>query len=115
MKLRLFYRIATCCFFFTVALLVVLNVVQAVVGAEYFASEVDRAPILLRVPFGILGAFSAVGIITLWYGMVWDCWFTSKMPKASKIRWTLLLVVTNMLGALIYYYRVFSKREVAMR
>jgi hypothetical protein len=47
------------------------------------------------------GAFSAVGIISLWFGMIWDCWFASKKPNASKLRWTLLLVLTNMLGALI--------------
>ncbi len=74
----------------------------------------DSLPFLVRVPFGLLGAFSAVGIITLFYGMLWDCWMTSKMTRTSKIRWTLLLVLTNMVGALIYYYRVFNKREAAI-
>ena len=115
MKLRLFYRISISCFLFTVALLVVLNIVEAVIVAEHLANAMDRLPFILRVPFGILGAFSAVGIIFLWYGMIWDCWFTSKMPKESKIRWTLLLVITNMLGARIYYYRIFNKRNLAIR
>jgi hypothetical protein len=113
--LRLFYRIASSCFLFTIALLVVLNIVEAVIGAERLASTMGRLPFILRVPFGILGAVSAIGIIFLWYGMIWDCWFTSKMPKESKIRWTLLLVITNMLGALIYYYRIFNKRDLAIR
>ena len=74
-----------------------------------------RLPFIFRVPSGILGAVSAIAIIFPWYGMIWDCWFTSKMPKESKIRWTLLLVITNMLGALIYYYRIFNKRDLAIR
>lgn len=115
MKLRLFYRIAISCFIFTVALLVVLNVVQAFIGAEHLEKVMDRLPFILRAPFGVLGAFSAVGILFLWYGMIWDCWFRSKMSKESKIRWTFLLVITNMLGALIYYYRIFNKRDLAIR
>lgn len=115
MNLGLFYRIAISCFLLTVALLVVLNIVEAFIGAEHLANVMDGLPFILRVPFGILGAFSAIGIIFLWYGMIWDCWFTSKMSKESKTRWTLLLVITNMLGALIYYYRVFDKRDLAIR
>ena len=115
MKLRRFYRIAISCFLFTVALLVVLNIVGAFIGSEQLADAMDRLPFILRIPFGILGAFSAIGIIFLWYGMIWDCWFRSKMSKESKIRWTFLLVIANMFGALIYYYRIFNKRELAIR
>ena len=111
MRLRLFYRSASTCFLFTVALLVVLNIVQAAVGTERLASTMDSLPILLRVALGVLGAFSAIGITVLWYGMIWDCWFASGLSKQSKIRWTILLVVTNMLGALIYYHSLFNKRE----
>jgi hypothetical protein len=95
--------------------LVVLNVIEAFIGAERLGSAMDNLPFVVRVPFGIAGAFSAVGIITLWYGMLWDSWVTSNLPKRSKLRWTFLLVLTIMLGALIYYYRVFNKREVAAR
>jgi len=80
-KLRLFYRISISCFLFTVALMVVLNIVEAVIVAEHLANAMDRLPFILRVPFGILGAFSAVGIIFLWYGMIWDCWFTSNAKR----------------------------------
>ena len=113
MKLRVFFRAAVVCFLFTVALGVVLNFVAATVGAVRFESWTDGLSFLVRIPFGLIGAFSAVGIISLWFGMMWDCWFASKMPHASKLRWTLLLVLTNMLGALIYYYRVFNRRAVA--
>ncbi len=113
MKLRMFYRAAVFCFLFTVALLIALNFVEATMGAERFEGWTDGLSFLVRIPFGVIGAFSAVGIIALWFGMMWDCWFASNMPHASKLRWTLLLVLTNMLGALIYYYRVFSRRAVA--
>lgn len=115
MKLRVFYRAAVICFLFTVALLVVLDLAEVAIGAGRLESWADGLPFLVRIPFGLIGAFSALGIISLWFGMVWDCWFASSMPHASKLRWTLLLVFTNMLGALIYYFRVFKRRTPATR
>lgn len=115
MKLRAFYRAAVICFLFTVAVLVVLDLVEVVIGAGRFESWADGLPFLVRIPLGLIGAFSAVGIISVWFGTVWDCWFASKMPHASKLRWTLLLILTNMLGALIYYFRVFERRVPATR
>ena len=91
MNPRVFYRVVVVCFLFTVALLAVMNIVGAAMGAERFESWTDGLPVLVRVPFGLIGAFSAVGIITLWFGMLWDCWFASNMPHASKLRWTLYL------------------------
>ena len=113
MKPRVFYQAAVACFLFTVVLLIVLNFVEAMMGAGRFEAWTNGLPFLVRIPFGLIGAFSAVGMISLWFGMMWDCWFASTMPNASKLRWTLLLVLTNLLGALIYYYRVFNRRDAA--
>ena len=110
MALRSFYRIAITCFLITVAILVTLNVVEVFVGDDRMKA-LESLPILIRLPFGLLGAFSAIGIIALWFGMIWDCAVNSQMPVWSKVKWLALLVLTNTLGSLIYYYRVFKNRS----
>jgi len=105
MTLGQFYRIAVWSFLVTMALLVVLNLVGAIVGRESF----QNLPFLIRLPLGTLGAFSAIGIIALWIGMMWNCVATTRLPTLSRIGWGFLLVFTNMLGALIYYYVVYQR------
>lgn len=48
----------------------------------------------------------------LWFGMIWDCLFTSKMPIRSKVLWFILLIPTSTIGGLIYYLRVYKNRLV---
>jgi hypothetical protein len=36
--------------------------------------------------------------MAIWFGMMWDCLFVSRLPLLSKISWFLLLLITNMLG-----------------
>jgi hypothetical protein len=64
--------------------------------------------LLIRLPVGVLGAFSATGIIALWLGMISDCAFISGLPAWSKAKWLVALALINWLGALLYYYRVFK-------
>ena len=89
------------------AILLLLNVLVVLLGS----SVVENVPFLVRLPLGILGALSAVGIIALWFGMMWNCVVVSQLPRLSKVGWFLLIVFTNMLGALIYYFLVFQKQE----
>jgi hypothetical protein len=110
MTLRTFYQIAAGCFLTAIAVLTVLNVALAVVGAERLA-WLDNMPFLVRLPLGLLGVAGAVGIISLWFGMMWDCLFVSRLALFPKIGWLLLLLVTNMLGTLIYYYARFRRRD----
>jgi hypothetical protein len=112
MRLRQFYRLAAACFLATVALLAALNVIAIIAGRENIG-WLENPPFLVRLPLGILGVACAIGIISLWLGMMWDCLFVSKLPTPSRVRWLLLLLLTNMLGALIYYYTRFQKREPA--
>jgi len=72
MTLRYFYRIAAGCFLATIAVLTTLNAALAMVGREGMA-WIDNPPFLIRLPLGILGAAGAVGIVSLWFGMMWDC------------------------------------------
>jgi hypothetical protein len=105
MTLRKFYRIAVLCFFLTITVGVILNIVLAIVGRE----PLENLPFLVRLPLGMLGACGAIGIIALWIGMMWNCVANSQLSMVSKIGWLLLIVLTNMLGAVIYYYVVFQR------
>ena len=69
MRLRHFYRIAVNCFLTTIALAVTLNVAVAV-WPDRFVDFFNSLPFLVRLPIGILGAFSAFGILTLWIAMI---------------------------------------------
>ncbi|MGA8938405.1 MAG: PLDc N-terminal domain-containing protein [Acidobacteriaceae bacterium] len=108
--MRYFYRIAVNCFLITIAIGIAMNIAGFIAGSGVSADYFNGLPPLIRIPFGIIGAFSAVGIITVWVGMIVDCLGFTKMSVTSKIGWLLLLLLTNMLGALIYYYAVFDKR-----
>jgi hypothetical protein len=80
------------------------------VWPDRFADFFNSLPFFVRLPIGILGGFSALGILTLWIGMIVDCLVSRKMSVLSKLGWLLALVLTNILGALIYYYAVFNKQ-----
>ena len=112
MTLRYFYRISAACFLIMIAVLTAMNIALAMVGREGMA-WLDNLPFLVRLPLGVLGIAGAVGMLSLWFGMMWDCLFVSRLPLVSKIGWFLLLLVTNMLGTLIYYYARFQRREPA--
>jgi hypothetical protein len=47
------------------------------------------------MPFFLIGAFFAIGISLLLFGMIWDCAFTSKMRIWQKAEWLLLLIPTG--------------------
>lgn len=108
--LRRFYKTSILCFYFAMGLLILVSIADAVYGHERL-EWLNSLPLSVRVPLGILGAFSAFGIITLWLGMLWDCAFASRLPARSRAKWLAALVLINWLGALIYYYRVFEDRS----
>jgi hypothetical protein len=109
--LRTFYRFAVVSFLITLAILLAANIAYVFVGYERMRT-LEGLPFLVRLPFGLLGAFSSIGIIALWLGMIWDCAVTRDLPAWSKVKWLLLLVLINWLGALLYYYRVFKDRPL---
>jgi hypothetical protein len=74
MTLRQFYRLAVGAFLTTVAVLVVLNVAVAIVGREPFRGFAISHPSSI----GVAWAFGAVGIITVWFGMMWNCTVTHR-------------------------------------
>jgi hypothetical protein len=104
--IRGYYRVAIICFYVSLAAIFALYIAGEIVGDE----RVNSLPFIVRLPFGLVGAFAAIGILSLWLGMIWDCAITSKLPVWSRVKWLLLLVLINWLGALIYYYRVFKDR-----
>ena len=107
--LRRFYTISIACFYVTMGLLILANIAYFTIGDEGMKG-LDNLPLLIRLPVGVLGAFSATGIIALWLGMIWDCAFNSDLPVWSKTKWFAALLIINWLGALLYYYRVFKDR-----
>jgi hypothetical protein len=108
--LRGFYKASIICFYFTMGLLILGNIADALYGYERL-KWLNSLPLWVRVPLGVLGAFSAFGISTLWLGMIWDCAFVRRLPAWSRAMWLATLVLINCLGALIYYYRVFEDRS----
>ena len=107
--LRRFYTISIACFYVTVGLLILANIAYFTIGDEGMKG-LDNLPFLIRLPVGVLGAFSAMGIIALWLGMILDCAFNRDLPAWSKTKWLAALLIINWLGALLYYYRVFKDR-----
>ncbi|MGO9939266.1 MAG: PLDc N-terminal domain-containing protein [Terracidiphilus sp.] len=107
--LRRFYKASIVCFYITVGFLILANLAYLIFGYERMKG-LENLPLLIRLSVGVLGVFSATGIIALWLGMIWDCAFISGLPAGSKAKWLVALVLINWLGALLYYYRVFKDR-----
>jgi hypothetical protein len=105
--LRWFYKASIVCFYVTMGLLILANIAVFIFGYEQMKG-LENLPLLIRLPVGVLGAFSATGIIALWLGMISDCAFISGLPAWSKAKWLVALALINWLGALLYYYRVFK-------
>jgi hypothetical protein len=77
MTLRQFYRITAGLFLFTIALMVALNVVLAMGGRE----ALESLPFVIRLLLGTFGVLSAIGIIGLWFGMIWNCLVASGLTS----------------------------------
>jgi len=107
--LRRFYEASIVCFYVTMGLLILANIAYFIFGYEQMM-WLENLPLLIRLPVGVLGAFSATGIIALWLDMIWDCAFISGLPAWSKAKSLVALVLINWLGALLYYYRGFKNR-----
>lgn len=107
--IRGYYRVVIICFYACLLALLVLSIVGGIVGDERINNFL---PFVVRLPIGLLGAFSAIGIISLWLGMIWDCAFTVKLAVWSRVKWLLVLLLINWLGGLIYYYRMFKDRPL---
>jgi Phospholipase_D-nuclease N-terminal len=111
MTSALFYRSAAWIFLTAILVLLILNLLLATTGAERLNHLLNNLP--TRVLLGALGATGAFGIIALWIGMMWNSLTLSSASIGSKIAWFLLIVFTNMLGALIYYFVVYRREAVA--
>lgn len=107
MTAAFFYRSAVWIFMTTLLVLLILNLLLATIGGVRLHILLDNLP--TRVLLGALGVTGALGGIALWIGMMWNCLTLSNASKISKIGWFLLILFTNMLGASIYYFRVYRR------
>ena|SRR5579872_1160425 len=77
--LRRFYKTSIACFYITMGLLILGNIAYAIYGDERMKG-LESLPLFVRLPIGFLGAFSAVGIITLWLRRLPRLSHTSELP-----------------------------------
>ena len=71
----------------------------------------DRWPGIIWPFVAALVLFLTIGGIVLWLGMIRDCAIAMKMT-VSKVVWLIFVALTPNLGALIYYFCVFSRQPV---
>jgi hypothetical protein len=71
----------------------------------------NSVPDLIRIPLGMLGAFSAIGALVLWVGMLSDCLFASKLKFLPRLGWFLLILFTIYVGAVIYYFVKYQPEQ----
>lgn len=96
-------------YFLTLAALLALVAIT-----DYFFHYADRlqayndSHVWFRIamaPIGIAGALSGS---VLFLGMLIDCVISRRRSIPARILWFVLILLTNVLGALIYYFRVFN-------
>jgi hypothetical protein len=111
--LRAFYRVIAVGAVTLLGLLMALNVIFVACRINPFYTMLETWSNLALLPFFLIGAFFGIGMAVLWFGMMWDCAFTSKMRVWSKALWLLLLIPTSSIGALIYYFCVYRDHSRA--
>lgn len=72
----------------------------------------ERWPGIIWPPVTALILFLTIGGTVFWLGMIWECSGARKLSVRSKVLWLILVVLTPNLGALIYYFCVFSRQPV---
>ncbi|HEY2860496.1 MAG TPA: hypothetical protein VGJ21_18905 [Terracidiphilus sp.] len=108
MTLRAFYRVVAVGTASLFGLMFAVDVLCVVFRWDS-VTLIETSPGLVWMPFALLGGFLGIGTILLWFGMMWDCAITSKMPIWSKVLWMILLVPLSSLGALIYYFCIYRR------
>ena len=110
MIVRAFYRVVAVGTISLLGIGLALNLIFVAFRVNPFYTMLETWSNLALLPFFLIGAFFGIGVTLLWFGMLWDCAFTSKMGVWSKVLWLLLLVPTTGVGALVYYFRVYRHR-----
>ena len=108
--LRTFYRVIAVGTVSLLGLLMALNLIFVAFRISPFYTMLETWSNLALLPLFLIGAFFGIGVTVLWFGMMWDCAFTSNMRVWSKILWLLLLIPTSSIGALIYYFCEYRNR-----
>jgi len=108
--LRAFYHVVAVGTVSLLGLLMALNVIFVAFRINPFYTMLETWSNLALLPFCLIGAFFGIGATLLWFGMMWDCAFTSNMRVSSKGLWLLLLIPTSSIGALIYYFCEYRSR-----
>jgi hypothetical protein len=107
MTLRTFYRIVVFCNLSMLGICVALDLFFIVFRYDSVRA-VETWPNFFWFPFSLIAGLCGGGAIVLWLGMLWDCAFTSGKPVWSKVLWLALLIPMSALGALIYYFCVYT-------
>ncbi len=61
---------------------------------------VDFIPLFLVLP-----------LIVLWAWMVRDMMNNDYLPNDAKVTWLMVFIFLNVLGAMLYYFTVYRKRQ----
>lgn len=109
MTLRSFYRFVFVGTLYTFAAMVVLDVFAWLSGFD-LANAIGTWPLFILAPPMLICAFFTIGGMGLWFGMIWDCAFTVKLPLWSRAVWLVLLVFTGGIFAFIYYFCLYKNR-----
>lgn len=105
--IQAFYRVVAIGTVILLGLLMALNVILVAFRINPFYRMLETGSNLALLPFSLVGAFFGIGVIVLWFGMIWDCAFNSKLRVSYKLLWLLLLIPTSGIGALIYYFCIY--------
>lgn len=76
----------------------------------------DATPLVALLPFLIMIPFMlvALALMLFWIWMIVDCATKEPSTGNDKVVWILVIVLTNWIGALIYFFvrRPQRKREI---
>jgi len=59
---------------------------------------------LIFILVGLLAALLPLALLVFWIWMLVDCVSNKNLPDIQRVIWILLMVTTNIIGALIYFF-----------
>lgn len=97
----------------TVAILglAVIGTLMPQIADRALNSAILRNPgVATRMAVGGAGVFISLLVSVFWPGMMFECLTSKDLRSLPKAAWLLLILATNLIGALIFYFARYRKQ-----
>ena len=112
MTRRSFYGICMHCTVTILSLALIVTVLPQAADRVLNSPIVTNPRYATRIAEGVVGLVVSFFVSVFWPGMMFECLTSKDLRAPSKAAWVILIAVTNVFGALAYYFVRYRKHRV---